>query len=62
MVRRKDSRGRVLNDGETQGKDGRYRYQYMDVLGERKATDKLITKIIYFIVFLKIYLFNLTQI
>ena len=37
MVRRKDSRGRVLNDGETQGKDGRYRYQYMDVLGERKA-------------------------
>lgn len=37
MVRRKDSRGRVLNDGETQGKDGRYRYQYTDVLGNRKA-------------------------
>lgn len=37
MERRKDSKGRVLNDGETQGKDGRYRYQYMNVLGERKA-------------------------
>ncbi len=37
MVRRKDSRGRVLNDGETQGKDGRYRYQYTNMLGERKA-------------------------
>lgn len=37
MVRRKDSKGRVLNDGETQGKDGRYRYQYTDVLGNRKA-------------------------
>lgn len=37
MIRRKDSKGRVLNDGETQGKDGRYRYQYTDVLGNRKA-------------------------
>jgi len=37
MVRRKDSKGRVLNDGETQGKDGRYRYQYTNMLGERKA-------------------------
>lgn len=37
MVRRKDAKGRVLNDGETQGKDGRYRYQYTDVLGNRKA-------------------------
>lgn len=37
MVRRKDSKGRVLNDGETQGKDGRYRYQYTDVLGKRKS-------------------------
>ncbi len=37
MVRRKDSKGRVLNYGETQGKDGRYRYQYTDVLGNRKA-------------------------
>ena len=37
MIKRKDSKGRVLNDGETQGKDGRYRYQYTDVLGNRKA-------------------------
>lgn len=37
MTRRKDNRGRVLNDGETQGKDGRYRYQYVNVLGDRKA-------------------------
>lgn len=37
MIKRKDSKGRVLNDGETQGKDGRYRYQYTDVLGKRKA-------------------------
>lgn len=37
MAKRKDSKGRVLNDGETQGKDGRYRYQYTDVLGNRKA-------------------------
>lgn len=37
MARRKDNKGRVLNDGETQGKDGRYRYQYTNILGERKA-------------------------
>ncbi len=37
MTRRKDNKGRVLNDGETQGKDGRYRYQYVNVLGDRKA-------------------------
>lgn len=37
MVRRKDNKGRVLNDGETQGKDGRYRYQYTNILGKRKA-------------------------
>lgn len=37
MIRRKDNKGRVLNDGETQGKDGRYRYQYTDVLGNRRA-------------------------
>ena len=37
IKRRKDNKGRVLNDGETQGKDGRYRYQYTDTLGERKA-------------------------
>ncbi len=37
MIRRKDNKGRVLSDGETQGRDGRYRYQYTDGLGNRKA-------------------------
>lgn len=37
MAKRKDNRNRVLNDGETQGKDGRYRYQYIDALGNRKS-------------------------
>lgn len=37
MVRRKDNRGRVLNDGETQRADGRYAYQYTDTLGNRKS-------------------------
>lgn len=37
MVRRKDNRGRVLNDGETQRTDGRYAYQYTDILGNRKS-------------------------
>lgn len=36
MIRRKDSKGRVLNDGESQRKDGRYRYRYFDALGNRK--------------------------
>ena len=36
MMRRKDSKGRVLNDGETQRKDGRYAYQYTDRFGNRK--------------------------
>ena len=36
MIKRKDNRGRVLKDGESQRKDGRYRYQYVDVLGNRK--------------------------
>ncbi len=37
MVRRKDNKGRVLNDGETQRTDGRYAYQYTDALGSRKV-------------------------
>lgn len=36
MVRRKDNKNRVLNDGETQRSDGRYAYQYTDKLGNRK--------------------------
>lgn len=37
MVRRKDAKGRVLCDGETQRKDGRYAYQYTDASGKRKV-------------------------
>lgn len=37
MARRKDNRGRVLNDGETQRADGRYAYQYTDMFGKRKS-------------------------
>lgn len=35
--KRKDSKGRILRDGENQMKDGRYRYQYMDSRGKRCA-------------------------
>lgn len=37
MKRRKDNKGRVLNEGESQRTDGRYIYQYKDNLGDRKA-------------------------
>lgn len=35
--RRKDKKGRNLKDGEVQLADGRYKYQYTDLNGERKA-------------------------
>lgn len=34
--RRKDNKGRVLKDGESQRKDGRYQYRYTDIYGKRK--------------------------
>jgi len=34
---RKDNKGRLLHTGETQGKDGRYKYQYTDSFGKRRA-------------------------
>ncbi len=37
MVRRKDNKGRVLEKGESQRKDGRYVFQYEDILGNRKS-------------------------
>ena len=37
MERRKDNKGRVLQKGESQRKDGRYVYQYKDNFGERKS-------------------------
>ena len=36
-VKRRDNRGRNLRDGEIQQSDGRYKYQYTDVNGKRKA-------------------------
>lgn len=35
--KRTDNKGRILRDGESQMKDGRYRYQYMDSRGKRCA-------------------------
>lgn len=35
--KRTDSKGRVLKTGESQRKDGRYQYQYMDVTGKRRC-------------------------
>lgn len=37
MERRKDNKGRVLQKGEGQRKDGRYVYQYKDISGKRKC-------------------------
>ena len=35
-VKRRDKRGRILREGETQSADGRYRYSYTDNNGNRK--------------------------
>lgn len=37
MERRKDNKGRVLQKGESQRKDGLYVFQYKDVFGNRKS-------------------------
>ena len=37
MERRKDNKGRVLKEGESQRKDGRYQYRYTDPFGNRKT-------------------------
>lgn len=37
VTKRKDTRGRNLKDGEIQQADGRYKYQYQDANGQRKA-------------------------
>lgn len=34
MVRRKDKKGRVLKDGESQRKDGTYQYRWTDRYGK----------------------------
>ncbi len=35
--KRRDSKGRILRTGESQRKDGRYQYRYVDVNGERRC-------------------------
>ena len=35
--KRKDNKGRILKDGESQRADGRYMYQYMDAYGKRQT-------------------------
>ncbi|MBP5623616.1 MAG: site-specific integrase [Lachnospiraceae bacterium] len=35
--KRRDKRGRILHTGETQMPDGRYRYRYIDAIGERRT-------------------------
>lgn len=35
--KRKDNKGRILKDGESQRSDGRYMYQYTDTYGKRKT-------------------------
>lgn len=36
-AKRRDDKGRVLLLGESQDKDGRYRYRYTDALGKRQT-------------------------
>lgn len=48
-VKRRDSKNRILQNGESQRPDGRYRYKYIDANGKEKnlyswrlvATDKV---------------------
>lgn len=37
MTKRRDTKGRILRDGEYQRKDGRYEYKYTDITGERHS-------------------------
>ena len=36
-TKRKDTKGRILRDGEIQKADGRYEFRYYDVKGERRS-------------------------
>ena len=38
--KRRDSKGRILRNGEIQMKNGRYRYKYVNTFGEEKVTDQ----------------------
>lgn len=37
MIKRRDTKGRILRDGEYQRKDGRYEYKYTDITGKRRS-------------------------
>ena len=37
MERRKDNKGRVLKEGESQRKDGLYQYRWTDKFGKRRT-------------------------
>ena len=37
MAKRKDSKGKVLEKGESQRKDGSYMYRWTDISGKRKT-------------------------
>ena len=35
-LKRRDNKGRILNTGESQRKDGRYTYKYVDAMGKTR--------------------------
>ena len=42
--KRRDNRGRILHNGESQRQDGRYAYKYKDLNGEYKFVKQYATK------------------
>lgn len=39
-TKRRDNKGRVLLNGKIQKESGRYRYQYIDILGKRRESNQ----------------------
>ena len=37
MIKRRDKRGRILHNGESQLSDGRYRFKYVDCFGKPRC-------------------------
>ena len=42
--KRRDNRGRILHNGESQRQDGRYAYKYNDLNGDTKFVINIIEK------------------
>ena len=40
--KRRDSKNRILQNGESQRKDGKYEFKYVDVNGTRRSASSLI--------------------